>query len=188
MKANLLGSYLVQAESHTSLNSSRGFVNTDSLDETLDEEIQFALAEQFVSKAYRLIGKRDNKPFTLRTFFLTFEVPSLPASIHVGYGRVPVSPYIPNPMRCHQCQKFGHTQQRCASNLVCGHCGENGYGEEPCPNPPHCVNCSRAHASADRRCPVFLDERAIQELRVKDGLFWMPERSSLKTNPRLDSV
>jgi hypothetical protein len=84
MKANLLGSYPVQVERHTLLNSSWGVVNTDSLDDMSDEEIQFALADQFVSKAYRLIGKRDNKPFPLHTIFLTFEVPSLPASIHVG--------------------------------------------------------------------------------------------------------
>jgi hypothetical protein len=69
MKANLLGSYPVQAERDTSLNSSRGVVNSDSLEDMSDEEIQFALADQFVSKAYRLIVKRDNKPFPLRPIF-----------------------------------------------------------------------------------------------------------------------
>jgi hypothetical protein len=109
-------------------------------------------------------------------------VPSLPAPIHVGCERVPIRPYILYPMRCYRCQKFGHTQQRCASNLVCGHCGENGHGEEPCSNPPHCVNCSGAHASADRRCPVFLDEKAIQELRVKDGLSFLNARKKFLEN------
>jgi hypothetical protein len=39
------------------------------------------------------------------------------------------------------------------------------------------VNCFRAHASANRRCLVFLDRKAIQELRVKDSLsfFECPE-------------
>jgi hypothetical protein len=70
MKANLLGSFPVQIERHTSLNSSRVVViNTDSLDDMTDEEIQFSLADQFVSKAYRLIAKRDNKPLPLRTIF-----------------------------------------------------------------------------------------------------------------------
>jgi hypothetical protein len=138
-----------------------------------------------IPKAYRLIGKRDNKPFPLHTVFLTFEVLSLPASIHVGYERVPVHPYIPNPMRCYQCQKFGHTQQRCASNFVCGHCGENGHGEEPCPNPPHYVNCSGAHTSANRRCPVFLDEKAIQELRVEDDLSFLDaQKKFLENKPK----
>jgi hypothetical protein len=88
-------------------------------------------------------------------------------------------------MLCYRCQKFGHTQQRCASNLVCGHCGENGHGEEPYPDPPHCVNCSGAHASTDRRCPVFLDEKAIQELCVKDSLSFLDaQKKFLENKPK----
>jgi len=100
LKATLLGSHPIYAERHSSLNSSRGVVNTDALDGMSDDEIQSALAEQSVSRAYRLIGKRDGKPFPLRTIFLTFEVPSLPSHIRVGYERVSVRPCIPNPMRC----------------------------------------------------------------------------------------
>jgi hypothetical protein len=37
------------------------------------------LAHQFISKSYRLIRKRDSKPFYLWTAFLTFEVPTLPS-------------------------------------------------------------------------------------------------------------
>jgi hypothetical protein len=79
-------------------------------------------------------------------------------------------------MRCFRCQKFGHTQQRCASNLVCAHCCENGHGDEPCPNPSHCVNSSRAHASGDRKCPIYQDEKCIQELRAKEGLSFLDAR------------
>jgi hypothetical protein len=69
LNARLLGSHPVHVERHTSLNSSRGVVYTDSLDGMSAEEIQSALAEQFVSRAYRLIGKMDNKPFPLHTIF-----------------------------------------------------------------------------------------------------------------------
>jgi hypothetical protein len=99
LKATFLGSQPIYAERHSSLNSSRGVVNTDALDGMSDDEIQSALAEQFVSRVYHLIGKRDWKPFPLRTIFLTFEVPSMPSHIRVGYERVSVRPCIPNPMR-----------------------------------------------------------------------------------------
>jgi hypothetical protein len=47
------------------------------------------------------------------------------------------------------------------------------------------VNCSRAHASADRRCPVIPDEKAIQELRVKDGLSLLDARKKfLEKKPK----
>jgi hypothetical protein len=72
LKANFFGSYPIQIERHTSLNSSRGVINTDSLDDMSDKYIQSALAEQFVSKASRLIGKRDNKPFPPHAVFFFF--------------------------------------------------------------------------------------------------------------------
>jgi hypothetical protein len=141
-----------------------------------DDEIQSALAEQFVSRDYRLIGKRDGKPFPLRTIFLTFEVPSLPSHIRVGYERVSAHIYL---TRCDVLPEIGHTQQRCASNLVCAHCGESGHSSEPCPNPPHCVNRSEAHASADRKYSVYLDEKCIQELREKETLSFLDARKKL---------
>jgi hypothetical protein len=69
LKANLLGCHPTRVERHTSLNSSRGVVKTDSLDDMSDEDIQSALADHYVSKAYWLIGKSDGNPFPLRTVF-----------------------------------------------------------------------------------------------------------------------
>jgi hypothetical protein len=66
-----------------------------------------------------------------------------------------------------------HSRQRCPSHPVCGQYGEGGHREEPRPNPPHCVNCSGAHASADMKCSVFPQEKAIQEFRAKHGLSFM---------------
>jgi hypothetical protein len=89
----LLVPYTVQVETH---------IGYPSIPPTgmSNEEIQSTLADQFISKAYRLIGKRDDKLFPLRTIFLTCSVLCLPISIHIGYERVSVCPYIPNPMPC----------------------------------------------------------------------------------------
>jgi hypothetical protein len=81
LKTELLGSNLVDVERHTSLISSWGVVTTCILDSMSDEEIQICLAHQFVSKPYRLPGKRDSKPFLHGKMFLTFKVPTLPSSI-----------------------------------------------------------------------------------------------------------
>lgn len=72
-----------------------------------DEEVETAIVDQSVSEAYRLIGKRDCKPFPLRTVFLSTEVLTLPSTIHVVYERATFRAHIPNPMRCFRCQKFG---------------------------------------------------------------------------------
>jgi hypothetical protein len=184
LKANLLGSHPIRVERHTSLNSSRRVAKTDSLDGMSDEEIQSTLADQCVSKAYRLIG-REMVTHPLRPFLLTFETPFLPSTVHVGYERVAVRPYIPNPMRCFRCQRFWHIQQRCASSLVCGVCGENGNGEAPCSNPPHCVNCTGSHGSSDKSCPIYPTEKCIQELRVREGVSFHETRNMfLESRPK----
>jgi hypothetical protein len=98
LKAHLFGSHSIQVQRRASLNFSRGIINTDSLHSMSDEEIQSTLADHFVSEAFKLIGKGDNRSFTLHSIFLTFEVPSSPAFVLVGYETVQVCPYIPDPM------------------------------------------------------------------------------------------
>jgi hypothetical protein len=65
LKAKLLGSHLAHVKRHTSLNLSQGVITTDILNGISDKEIQTCLAYQFVPKAYRLVGKRNSKPFSL---------------------------------------------------------------------------------------------------------------------------
>jgi hypothetical protein len=48
---------------------------------------------------------------------------------------------------------------------MCGHCSESGHGNVPCPS-----GCGGCHPSADKKCPVFVDEKEIQDLKVKEGL------------------
>ncbi|KAJ4425727.1 hypothetical protein ANN_27923 [Periplaneta americana] len=141
LKAKLLGSYPIKVEQHCSLNTTRGVVHTDSLDGMSDEEIQLELAEQSVSKAYRLLRKRDGQTIPLSTAFLTFEKPVLPEYILVGYERVPVRVYVPNPMRCFRYQRIGHTQKRCTNNIISAKCGGADPGDSPYVGSEPCVNC-----------------------------------------------
>jgi hypothetical protein len=58
----LRGSHPVHVGRHMVLNSSRVSL-TDILHGMSDKKIQMCLARQFISKAYRLIAKKDGKPF-----------------------------------------------------------------------------------------------------------------------------
>ena len=68
----------------------------------------------------RFILKKDGKDIKTNTLFLTFDFPKPPEKIKLGYYIVNVSPYIPNPLRCFQCQKFGHSKRWCKTNLPVG--------------------------------------------------------------------
>jgi hypothetical protein len=116
---------------------------------------------------------------------LIFEVSTMPNSVLVGYERASFRPYIPSSMRCFRCQSFGYTQQKCILSLVCGDYDETGHEEAPWPRPLKSASCSGAHASGDRNCPVYRDERAIQELRVMEGLSFQDVRKKfLETKPK----
>ena len=82
--------------------------------------------------------------------------------IHQNYGKitvgylnllkVKVTPFVPNPMRCYNCSKFGHTSQRCKVAAKSQWCGKDKHegrreGHNVCPN------CNGPHASSAQDCP-----------------------------------
>ena len=176
LKATLLGSYPIRVVPHKSLNSCRGVVTTSSLDGLTNEEIVTCLSDQGVCQSYRLTRKQDGTETPLRTVFLTFKGTKLPEYIFCGYERAAVRPYIPNPMRCFQCQRFGHTKNACNHPAVCERCGLPSHDDTACTRDLSCVNYGGKHASSSRQCPKFLDEKCIQELRVKERLTFIEAR------------
>jgi hypothetical protein len=108
-----------------------------------------------------------------------FEIPTLPITIEVGYEIATVHLLILNPVRCFQCQRFGHTQQRCGSNLVCGNC-ESGHGEAPCPYPPHCENCNQTLPMTRPDVCFWVREPSKNFESRKASVSWRHKRSSLR--------
>ncbi|GFW56329.1 uncharacterized protein TNCV_2088381 [Trichonephila clavipes] len=53
--------------------------------------------------------------------------PKLPSNIKAGYLNCKLRPYIPNPLRCFKCQRFGHSQNSCRGQLTCSRCVAVGY-------------------------------------------------------------
>ncbi|GFW93635.1 uncharacterized protein TNCV_4541641 [Trichonephila clavipes] len=45
-------------------------------------------------------------------------------SVKAAYLHCPVRPYIPNPLRCFQCQRFGHSKTVCCGQPTCSKCAE----------------------------------------------------------------
>ena len=102
---------------------------------------------------------------------------SLPKDIRIGYLRVKVDPFIPNPLRCFKCQKYGRGAQRCSSAAVCPKCALEHEGlctKPPSPPPPplpplhpKCVNCEGAHPSSSKECDVWKKEKDIQKVKTE---------------------
>ena len=93
---------------HYSLNT-----NNPDIKECSDEAILEGLKDEGVIKLDRISVFRDGQRKPTGTFILTFQSQTLPKYIRVGYYRVAVSQFIPNPVRCYKCQKFGHNKFNC---------------------------------------------------------------------------
>ncbi|GFU92237.1 hypothetical protein TNCV_1509621 [Trichonephila clavipes] len=59
----------------------------------------------------------------------------------MAYIRCPVRPYIPNPLRCFQCQRYGHSKNVCRGQPTCPRCGESDHDSADCKNKEQCLNC-----------------------------------------------
>ena len=106
-----------------------------------------------------------------------------PKEITVGYLKVKVALFVPNPMRCFNCNKFGHTSQHCKVAAKCTGCGKDKH-EGQCEGPKLCSICNGPHASSAKDCPVWQKEKEIQRVRV-DKRITFPEARQLKLRCRL---
>ena len=121
--------------------------------------------------------KKDTEKVPTNTLFLTFTTPDLPKEITVGYLKVKVAMFVPSPMRCFNCNKSGHTSQRCKVAAKCTGCGKDKR-EGQCEGPKLCANCNGPHASSAKDCPVWQKEREIQRVRVEKRISF-PEARQL---------
>jgi len=90
------------------LNTCTGVVRCGPLVDCDKEETLRELKPQGVKDIFNMTVKDDSgRRRNTNTFIVTFNTPVVPKHITVGCIRVPVSVYIPNPLRCFKCQKFG---------------------------------------------------------------------------------
>ena len=93
--------------------------------------------------------KRNNQIISTNTYILNFNTPKPPTEIKISYLITKVETFISNPLRCHNCQKFGHHKEKCTRPPICKNCGETGNHID-CQQPPKCANCKQNH-SADSK-------------------------------------
>lgn len=101
------------------------------------------------------------------SILITFDTPTPPEFLTIGYyERVKVRLYVPQPLRCFNCSKFGHTANRCRFQAICRNCSELKTKDHKCQR-TICSNCySVEHAAWDKTCPKFVEEKEIQTIKT----------------------
>ena len=163
----------VTASPHRSLNTSKGVIRDYGKDlyNMTEEEMVKELADQGVEKVSQFILKKEDKEIKTNTYFVTFGTSRPPDKLRIGYYFVEVKPYIPNPLRCFQCQEFGHSKRFCKKQLRCWKCGDEGHDGNDCSSEKKCcVNCKGEHYSSSKTCPVWIKEKEIQKVKAEKNI------------------
>ncbi|XP_077486525.1 uncharacterized protein LOC144097762 [Amblyomma americanum] len=170
------GDISVSVTPHRSLNTVRGVISDNDFLNLTEEEMLEGLSEQNVTNVYRIKICKENKEIPKKHMVLTFASCTLPESIQVGYAKISVRPYIPNPRRCFKCQRFGHGSQSCRGRDTCAKCASNDHKFEDSDASPRCANCEGDHAAYSRSCPAWKKEKEIIIIKTKENVTFKEAR------------
>lgn len=172
----------IEVDIHQKLNESQGVITCQLLAGYSDEEIAEGLADEGVSKVYR-IQKRgeNNNTVPTNTLILTFATSTPPERIRIraGYSER-VRMYIPLPRRCYRCQQYGHVTKNCKNDIeICGNCGtkcDNNHQTKDCQKAPNCFHCQEPHPTSSKNCHKYYLEKEIIALKTKEHLTFREAR------------
>lgn len=185
---NKLGEIEISVQKDERLNSSKGVCFSIEAGFCTESELLDNLKDQKVIEIKRFI-RRDGKMTNM--YFITFGLATPPPNIFIGYENCKIELYIPNPLRCFKCLKFGHTKTKCtATNEICMNCGDNVHttnidpNTKRCLNESKCINCHGNHSSMSKTCPMFIKEKEIVLIKTRENISYIDARKKFyELNP-----
>ncbi|GFV86188.1 uncharacterized protein TNCV_671851 [Trichonephila clavipes] len=144
---------------HKSLNSCRGVISEPDLLTTTDAEILDGFSGQGVIQPQTTIYHK------------------------IGFLNCKIRSYIPNPLRCFKCQRFGHSQTACRGQLTCSRCASVGHVSSDFSLEQKCVNCSQPHSADSKLCPKWKIEKEIQTIKTPTETSYIAARRFITPQP-----
>lgn len=124
-----------------------------------------------VKSVLRMKTTRDGTKKDSETVLIESEGNFVPNKVFLGFMSYPVRVYVPKPLRCFKCQRYGHTAKVCKEQRRCARCGgDHEYGKCGDGVQPRCCNCGGAHSVAYGGCEFMKRENEIQKVRVERKL------------------
>ena len=95
--------------------------------------------------------------------------------------------YVPNPLRCFSCQRFGHHENSCSEDpgSVCKNYGADGHAHHTsqCKNPTKCINCGKDHSPKSNICEDWLKEKATIKLKITNNISYLEAKKLHENKP-----
>ena len=100
LKWKQFGKLNIKTYPHLTLNFLKGVIKSPYLTLCSLEEIRLLLKPQGVTDVSRISICKETRIIDTNTYILTFNKPTTPTSIRMGYINTKAETYIPNPLRC----------------------------------------------------------------------------------------
>ena len=133
-----------------------------------DDEIKMLANAEFAAR-FKTMEEAQLVP--TKTVLLEYAADP-PAFVRLGYAQFTTHAYIPRPLQCKKCLKFGHSVKVCRSeNEVCSKCSSRSHTVLSCPQTmPICLNCGGEHMADDKKCRKYQNTRQALIIRTKQGI------------------
>ena len=149
----------VAVRHHPTKGFAMGVITVPYLKDVEEGEILEELKDQGVHNVRRLQRRENGKAVPSDTLVLSFSQEELPSKVRVAWRPARVRPYIPEPVRCYNCQAYGHIASFCRGKERCARCSSLGHKSAACEAAkPKCV-CGGDHEVWSRVCPRLQAER-----------------------------
>lgn len=171
----------VEVKEHPTLNHSKGLIFCYDLKNLTEEEILDGLKGQRVTEVKKMNKKINGEWVGTGSVIVTFKASTIPTSLDVGFHHVQCKQYIPSPMRCLNCFKYGHPKKYCKSDRICPLCSKD-YHEGECETGNKCTNCDENHSNWSKDCHRFKSEQEIQRIVAVDKISIIEARRKFRIN------
>ena len=183
----------VSVKSHDMLNYIQGTVVLPQIDE--DEEIpdktilldSLKLRYDNINniEVFEIPNRKDHKK-PIRIAKIKFIGQDLPQKIKILGQNREVRPYVPKPLQCKLCCKFGHTHKVCQNKEICIVCGSEEHTTNwKCPD-MNCSNCGQLHHARSKECPFYMYNTELKLLMTRTGMAVREAKLELKVRGILD--
>lgn len=181
-----------------------GIVRGVPLDVT-NEEIEEYLESPVPVESYERLSYWDKdskcaKPGT--SLKLTFRSTTLPREIKIFYVVKRVDYFIPRPILCRNCLRYGHTARVCKNTKesLCNNCTEvtHAVSDKSCNKQcVHCIgNCATKckfcntgnHRTSSKDCPEMVKQTQIKEKMIKEKMSFVEARNLVQNGSQEKST
>ncbi len=153
------------------------------------ERLKQSISGGEVRKIKRLQKTMNGERVDSLSILLEFQDSVLPERVKIGYMSFAVRPYIPPPIRCYRCQRYGHIAAVCKGKQRCPKCGGDHRIENCEENAQYkCCNCGGQHRVTYSGCNVRKRAVEIEQMKVVDNISYAEAVKKVQEQRRSDDT